>query len=843
MLLFRRLTISMVLLLLLIAGTGVMGQSANEALVRFAHTIPGASAVDIYVDNILTVSNLSFGQATDYITITPGPRGIRVTPAEASIALWEQTLEASNQGVYTLIATTENNDLAFTIYRDDFTSLPLGRARFTVIHAIPEAPAVDVLLEDGNPVLLAIEYARPDTSGTLDVPVLPYSMVIAPAGGGIDDALAATGPLQLTTGTSHILLVYGTAEQPQAKILTAPTNPAESGGFLRLVHGVPGAPVVDVYVNDTLVSILGSPDDDRNSTEYIAVPAGSYDLAIRATGTQQDLINAAIDIEQDTYLTAIALPDEDGITAALFEDELSGINPDEALIRVINGGAANTLVNASLSDGSFLADNLAGGEASDILAITPAAQELVIGVTIDGGSNIFSLPATTFYGGVFYNLLIVGDDALTLDPVALAQAPGSVPGAELVVVEEATEPEPAEVVDEPEPAVEEPPAPPVVAAQPTIAPDQPQGRVFNLNPDANLQIRLYPDTQAESLGRMPFGTVVGVVGREGELIPNQPATPVPPDYEFVDPADLLEDNEDLPRDETWLRIVYTTPDGGTITGWARSDFIDVRRPDGNRMRLRDLETTPGNVPGRVSDTAISAPPTPQQRVTVTVINLNPDANLNIRRIPSETGDVLGNMRRGESADFVGVNQGQTWIYVSFLNAQGCTVEGWASAEFLDYRFNDAPVEIVELLDRGLFTVVPETRAVPDPVCTGAPPAPAQATPIRDTIVALVSLDPGANLNLRRDPSEASVVLIQVPSGERLLVNGRSADGDWLQVTYQTSAGNFEGWVAARRVTTGSISIFVQLSLNGQPYELEDVPLAPGQIELDDEDDTEETTGG
>lgn len=845
MLLFRRiLTGIMLLVFFTLPSMSVLGQPPSGAALRFVHTIPGASPIDVYVGGVLTVSNLAFGEATEYINTEAGALDIKVTPNGASIALWEQTVEATVRTAYTLTATTQESDLSFAVYEDDFTPVPLGKTRFTVIHAIPDAPAIDVLLEDGNPVLQGIAYAQPATTGTLDIQILPYSMLIVPAGGTVTDAVVETGILPLSSGTSSMLLVYGTLEEPQFKILTAPTNAQEIGGFVRFVHGVADGPAVDIYINDTLAFILNASEAGRHDTDFISVPAGSYEVAIRAAGTQQDLATATVEVSEGDYLTAVALASEDGITPVVFNADLSVATPTEAWIRVINGSEAGATVSASLADGTFLADNLASGEAGEPVAIAPNAQEIVAGVTIDGGSNIFSLPSQTFYGGVFYDLLVIGGDLYPLQPVALAQSVGSAPGAEMMaevpaevtpeVVVEATEEvveQQPEVVVEPAQAPTEAPvveAPSQTASLPT---DLPQGRVFNLNPDANLQLRLYPDSQAQSLARMPFGTVVAIVGREGELAPNQPATPIPPDYEYVDPASLLEEDEDLPRDETWLRVMYLTPDGGTITGWARADFIDVRDPEGQRIDLKEIETTAGNVPGTASNTTFDQPDAPRSEVTVEATNLNPDANLNIRRIPNADGDVLGTMLTGEVADFVGINPNQDWIYVSFANTQGCTVEGWASAEFLTYRFNDAPVEVAELLDRGLFTVLEGVQQVPDPVCTGAPVSAAEPTPIKDAIVATVALDPGANLNLRRDPAEISTVLVQVPSGTQVIVNGRSSDANWLEVTYESPQGTFDGWIAARLQTSAGTSTFVLLTLNGATFALEDVPLAEGQLDV------------
>src|SRR5690606_34050630 len=92
---FKRLLISLLLLAILVAGAGVLAQPGDSALLRFVHTIPGASPIDVYVDDVLTVSGLPFGEATTYINVPPGTKAIKATPSGASIALWEQTLEAS----------------------------------------------------------------------------------------------------------------------------------------------------------------------------------------------------------------------------------------------------------------------------------------------------------------------------------------------------------------------------------------------------------------------------------------------------------------------------------------------------------------------------------------------------------------------------------------------------------------------------------------------------------------------------------------------------------------------------------------------------------------------------
>ena len=66
MLRFKRFLILLVLALM--TGTGFLAQAQGNALVRFAHAIPGAASVDIYTDGQLTATNLDFGEASLYIS-------------------------------------------------------------------------------------------------------------------------------------------------------------------------------------------------------------------------------------------------------------------------------------------------------------------------------------------------------------------------------------------------------------------------------------------------------------------------------------------------------------------------------------------------------------------------------------------------------------------------------------------------------------------------------------------------------------------------------------------------------------------------------------------------------
>src|SRR5689334_6606265 len=177
--LFKRLMTGAVLLALLVVIQSAAAQTAGNALVRFVHVLSGASAVDVYTDGQLTIRSLDFGQATPYVNVAPGPHQIVVTQAGATTALWQQDISPAVGAALTLVASS-NNPLQFQVYQDDLSPLPLGKSRFTAVHAIPEGPALDVILADGRPVVAGLQYGQP--YGTLDLPTFAYDLAPVPAG-------------------------------------------------------------------------------------------------------------------------------------------------------------------------------------------------------------------------------------------------------------------------------------------------------------------------------------------------------------------------------------------------------------------------------------------------------------------------------------------------------------------------------------------------------------------------------------------------------------------------------------------------------------------------------------
>jgi hypothetical protein len=160
----------------------------EEAGLRVAHASPDAPAVDVLVDGDPVVEGLEFRSVTDYLELESGEYSVSVEPADGGDPVFGPTdvkLEAED---YTAVALGEvdSDDTEFTVsIFEDTNGANIGddEARVRAIHASPDAPAVDVTVND-DALNLFEGVSFGESSGYAVVPTGEYKVEIRPAGGG-----------------------------------------------------------------------------------------------------------------------------------------------------------------------------------------------------------------------------------------------------------------------------------------------------------------------------------------------------------------------------------------------------------------------------------------------------------------------------------------------------------------------------------------------------------------------------------------------------------------------------------------------------------------------------------
>ncbi|WP_110112212.1 DUF4397 domain-containing protein [Bacillus sp. CGMCC 1.16541] len=189
-------------------------------------------------------------------------------------------------------------------------------AMVRIVHASPDAPAVDVYVNDEAVVEGAAFKAATDY---LSVPAGTHKVEIYAAGTkGQEDPVIATD-LTVDGGKAYTVAAINQVANLDLKVLEDEMNTTEGKAKVRVGHFSPDAPAVNVGVTDgpTLFENLSFP----NVSDYAEVDAGTYDLAVTtAEGNQQVLDLAGTNLEANTVYTVLAVNTADSIEPLVLKD-------------------------------------------------------------------------------------------------------------------------------------------------------------------------------------------------------------------------------------------------------------------------------------------------------------------------------------------------------------------------------------------------------------------------------------------------------------------------------------------------------------------------------------------
>jgi hypothetical protein len=175
---------------------------------------------------------------------------------------------------------------------DDNTGPDATDARVRVVHASPDAPNVDVLVDDAV-ALSNVPYLA--VSDYLEVPSGDRNLKVNAAGTAttVIDADA-----DLAEGSDYTVIASGLAEAIEPIVLEDDnTAPAAGNVRVRAIHGAPSAPAVDIYVTGpgidlaTETPVLANVEFGQVA-DYLEAPAGTYQVRVTPTGSKTVVIDS-----------------------------------------------------------------------------------------------------------------------------------------------------------------------------------------------------------------------------------------------------------------------------------------------------------------------------------------------------------------------------------------------------------------------------------------------------------------------------------------------------------------------------------------------------------------------
>ena len=396
--------------------------AAGDGCINVVHVAPDAPNVDIYLDGEQAVTNLALGWYSGWLAVPAGEHRVQVTATGQApdSAVIDASVVVEAGVAYQVAATGFLADIAPQVYPVDLTPLDEGSARVRVIHAVPDAPAVDVAVTGGD--VLVAGLAFPDASEALEVPAGSYDLEVRPA--GASDVVLPLPDTTFEAGTVYDVFAFGTlAEGIYALVVPSPLVGAGAatscgtalgiGGAadacVNVVHASPDAPAVDVYLNGE--QALGDLAFGSFSG-WVAVPAGDYRVQVTPAGGSlaEAVIDAEVTVEAGGAYHIAATGLLADIAAQVYPVDLAPLAEGTARVRVIHASPDAPAVDVAVAGGDILVEGLSFPDASAALEVPAGTYDL--DVRVAGTMDVaLPLPGTALEANTVYDVVAVGQVA------------------------------------------------------------------------------------------------------------------------------------------------------------------------------------------------------------------------------------------------------------------------------------------------------------------------------------------------------------------------------------------------------------------------------------------------
>jgi len=159
------------------------------------------------------LEDVAFGAISDYLSVPAGDHEVQITAAgDPDTVVFDDTITVAADTAYTVAATGEIGDqadeaFAPLILEDDTSAPGSDTARLRLVHASPDAPAVDVTVAGGDTVLFdGVAYGE---SGSVEVPAGDYTVQVRGDTDSNDGDVVADFDVSLAGGTGYTAFAAG----------------------------------------------------------------------------------------------------------------------------------------------------------------------------------------------------------------------------------------------------------------------------------------------------------------------------------------------------------------------------------------------------------------------------------------------------------------------------------------------------------------------------------------------------------------------------------------------------------------------------------------------------------
>jgi hypothetical protein len=382
--------------------------------IRVIHTSYDAPAVDVWVDGTVAISNLDYGKSSGYAQVLSGTHNIQVTPTgQNTPVVIDADVDLTQDMDYSVFAVDQLSMIEPLVAEDMRTpSTNMAKVRF--LHSSPDAPAVDIKLNNGSGPAVFSNVAFKDITSYAEVAEDEYVFAVTATGSMTEVVVFA--PIQVMAGNVYTVVAHGTLDANDnydfaVRVFVdngmgdAYVDLTQGMSNLMVVHASPDAPGVDLLVDDMVVntSALNFPD----ATDYLMLNAGTRNIKVNVNGTATTVIEADLGFNVNNYYSVFAVNEVAMIEPLVLMDDMTTPAMMKSHVRFIHLSPDAPAVDITLTDGTVVFGDIEFKEYTMFTPLDAATYDLQ--VRLAGTSTVvLDLPGITLMDGKIYTVWASG---------------------------------------------------------------------------------------------------------------------------------------------------------------------------------------------------------------------------------------------------------------------------------------------------------------------------------------------------------------------------------------------------------------------------------------------------
>ncbi len=314
-----------------------------DPTVRVVHGSPDAPTVNVLVDGQPLVEGVAFGSASEYAALPPGDHQVQVVPADGGAPVIDQTVTFDGWTSNILAITGQLANIQLQNNVVDIAETEPGQARFRVVNAIPDAPAIGLGVA-GTQDLMVEGVQFPNASDYQAVNPGAYNLEVRNSDTG--ETLLAAPSVQVDAGQVYDVFAVGQVGDGNVQLLPLVTPVAvpcsqtlgigqPTDSCLRVIHAAPDAGPVDVYVGEAPIA---EGLEFGSASAFTAAPNGEQQLRVVPAGSPVD--QAVIDMTQGltsgSAAQIIVSGLADDVQATIAGVDLRALPQNQSRVRVVH---------------------------------------------------------------------------------------------------------------------------------------------------------------------------------------------------------------------------------------------------------------------------------------------------------------------------------------------------------------------------------------------------------------------------------------------------------------------------------------------------------------------------